>query len=270
MFKQRLISGVILVILTVITLYLGGNVTFGVIGIISLIGYFELMRVVKVEKTVLSLAGYLTICAYYGMILTKKEEYVMPLILGAMILFLAIYVFSFPVYASGQIMAAFFGLFYVGIMLSYIYKLRMLPKGGALVVLIFLSAWGNDTLAYCTGMLIGKHKMAPKLSPKKTIEGAVGGVLGAALLGAVYGAILGGLIDFPYNTILLFAIVCGISGMISIVGDLAASAIKRNYEIKDYGNLIPGHGGILDRFDSIIFTAPIVYYLMIYLTSGVL
>lgn len=98
--------------------------------------------------------------------------------------------------------------------------------------------------------------MAPVLSPKKSVEGAVGGVVGAALLGAVFGAAAGG-------DIKAYAMICGIGALISMVGDLAASAIKRNRDIKDYGHLIPGHGGILDRFDSVIFTAPIIFYLSV-------
>lgn len=104
------------------------------------------------------------------------------------------------------------------------------------------------------GVLIGKHKMAPVLSPKKSVEGAIGGVVGAVLLGVAYAAATGG-------ELAAYGIICGVGALISMVGDLAASAIKRNQEIKDYGKLIPGHGGILDRFDSVIFTAPIIYFL---------
>ena len=112
-------------------------------------------------------------------------------------------------------------------------------------------------------MLIGKHKMSPKLSPKKSVEGAVGGVVGAALLGAVYAAAVSHFGDASASPV-VYAVICGAGGLISMVGDLAASAIKRNHEIKDYGKLIPGHGGILDRFDSVIFTAPIIYYLSVF------
>ena len=139
----------------------------------------------------------------------------------------------------------------------------MLSDGAYIVVLVFLSAWGNDTLAYCAGRLFGKHKMSPILSPKKTIEGAVGGVIGAGLLGCLYGLISKNFLSVHYNLIIVFGIVCAVGGLISIIGDLGASAIKRNYEIKDYSHLIPGHGGILDRFDSIIFTAPIIYYMLV-------
>ena len=150
-------------------------------------------------------------------------------------------------------------------MLSFIYLTRSLPHGKSLVWLIILSAWGCDTLAYCTGMLVGKHKMTPLLSPKKTIEGAIGGVLGAALLGFLYGIILHAAAPASAAHGGWFALICALGGIISQIGDLAASAIKRNYEIKDYGHLIPGHGGILDRFDSVIITAPIIYFLSLVL-----
>ena len=175
-------------------------------------------------------------------------------IIISMILILFVYVFGYPKYRAEQVMAAFFGMVYVAVMLSFIYLTRNLPDGKFLVWLIFLCSWGCDTCAYCVGMLIGKHKMAPVLSPKKSIEGAVGGVVGAALLGVIYAAATQG-------KMAEYALICAVGALISMVGDLAASAIKRNQNIKDYGKLIPGHGGILDRFDSVIITAPVIYYL---------
>ena len=106
--------------------------------------------------------------------------------------------------------------------------------------------------------------MAPVLSPKKSIEGAVGGVIGAVLLEILYGYVFQNQIPAE-NASFLCAVVCGIGSLISMIGDLAASAIKRNHEVKDYGTLIPGHGGILDRFDSVIFTAPVIYYTILFL-----
>ena len=104
--------------------------------------------------------------------------------------------------------------------------------------------------------------MAPKLSPKKSVEGGIGGVAGAALIAVLYGLAINHWGNADVN-VLSFAVIGAAGGMISQVGDLGASAIKRNYGIKDYGKLIPGHGGILDRFDSVIFTAPIIYYLAV-------
>ena len=110
-------------------------------------------------------------------------------------------------------------------------------------------------------MLIGRHKMSPKLSPKKSVEGAVGGVVGAALLTALFGTVFRQAMEITTAEVWALAAIAAVGALISMVGDLAASAIKRNYDIKDYGTLIPGHGGILDRFDSVIITAPIVYFL---------
>ncbi len=104
--------------------------------------------------------------------------------------------------------------------------------------------------------------MAPVLSPKKSIEGAVGGVVGAAVLGAVYAAVFIDKIQLSVNPVMVFAVICAVGALISMVGDLAASAIKRNHDIKDYGTLIPGHGGIMDRFDSVIYVAPIIWILL--------
>ena len=104
-----------------------------------------------------------------------------------------------------------------------------------------------------------------KLSPKKSVEGAVGGVAGAALLTALYCFIFRSPMHLERGEIVILAVIAAIAGLISMVGDLTASAIKRNYDIKDYGKLIPGHGGILDRFDSMIITAPIIYFLALHM-----
>ena len=263
MFKQRLISGIVLVILAVVTLYFGSFVTLCVTAVISLMGVFELLRVIGKETSPLAVTVYTGTILYYILLLLEMDPYVVPLMLAVLIALLTVYVFTFPRYAIADVAISFFSLFYVTLMLACIYRIRSLQDGGFLIVLVFLSAWGNDTLAYCAGRLFGKHKMSPVLSPKKTIEGAIGGVLGAGLLGVLYGLFASRYINSEMPLWLVFGIVCLVGGMISIVGDLAASAIKRNYDVKDYSNLIPGHGGILDRFDSIIITAPIIYYLLV-------
>ena len=148
--------------------------------------------------------------------------------------------------------------------MSCIYLTRQQPMGIYYIWLIFLCSWGCDTCAYCVGVLIGKHKMAPVLSPKKSVEGAIGGILGAMLLTVIYGLIFQNSMGISMKNIFILVLICGIGAGISMIGDLAASAIKRNYNCKDYGKLIPGHGGILDRFDSVIFTAPAIYFLILY------
>lgn len=257
MFKTRLISGIILVILALLTIITGNIVLFVTLVGISLIGMQELYKAMGVRSGstyALETAGYAGAVLYYSTLLFNWEKYSMIALLAALVLIMCVYVFTYPKYNAQQIMSALFGIFYVAVMLSYIYKTRNLEDGAFVVWLIFISSWGSDTCAYCVGMLFGKHKMAPVLSPKKSIEGAAGGVVGAALLGSAYAAATGG-------TIVRYAIICAVGALISMIGDLAASAIKRNQEIKDYGTLIPGHGGILDRFDSVIFTAPFIYFL---------
>ena len=262
MFVTRLISGIVLIILAVVTLWFGGVVTGIVTMLLSLVGVFELMRVYKVEKKLPGIVAYVWTVGYYIILMLDKKEFVMPLLVTYMIVLLGIYVFTFPRYHDKETMAAFFSFFYVGVMLSYLYQVRILPDGGYFVVLIFLSSWGNDTLAYCTGMLFGKHKMSPKLSPKKSVEGLIGGIIGAGLLGAIYGFGFNMFVRPIDNLPLLLFVICAVGAIPAVIGDLAASAIKRNNEVKDYGKLIPGHGGVMDRFDSMIFTAPIVFYLM--------
>lgn len=257
MFKIRLISGIVLVIIALATIISGSWILFFTLLAVSLIGMRELYKVMKVSDehvTVLELVGYLGAVLYYIAMKADFGNYGTMAIIISMILILFVYVFGYPKYHAEQVMAAFFGVVYVAVMLSFIYLTRSLPDGKFLVWLIFLCSWGCDTCAYCVGMLIGKHKMAPVLSPKKSIEGAVGGVAGAALLGVIYAAATQG-------KMAEYALICAVGALISMVGDLAASAIKRNQNIKDYGKLIPGHGGILDRFDSVIITAPVIYYL---------
>lgn len=265
MFKTRLLSGIVLVLAALALIITGENVLLAGLAIISLIGVFELYRVFQIEKTWAGIAGYTAVLVYYANLLWKFIPDMMLFVLGVLVVFMAVYVFSFPKYKADQIFAGFIGVFYVAVMLSCVYQTRELTAGAYIVWLIFLCSWGCDTCAYCVGVLIGKHKMAPKLSPKKSVEGAVGGVLGAALLTIIYGFIFQKQMNLSQENIFVLAGISAIGALISMIGDLAASAIKRNYDIKDYGKLIPGHGGILDRFDSVIFTAPIIYYLALYL-----
>lgn len=265
MFVTRLISGIILVILALLFIITGGNVLLGVMLALSLVGMFELYRIFDIEKKPLGFFGYLACIAYYLNLRLNFSPDNMAIMLAFLICLLVVFVFAYPKYHTHQIMAAFFGLFYVGVMLSFLYQTRMLPNGQFIVWLIFLCSWGCDTSAYCVGVLFGKHKMSPLLSPKKSIEGAVGGVVGSMLFTALYCYIINNVFNLEDFKILPLVVFAGIGALISMVGDLAASAIKRNFEIKDYGKLIPGHGGVLDRFDSVIITAPIIFFLAYYI-----
>lgn len=265
MFKTRLLSGIVLVLAALVLIITGGNVLLVSLGVISLIGMYELYRVFQIEKTLIGAAGYLAAIVFYSNLAFDFLPDTMLFVMAVLVVMMFVYVFSYPKYRTEQIMAAFLGVFYVAVMLSCVYQTRMLEQGKYLVWLIFLCSWGCDTCAYCVGVLFGKHKMAPKLSPKKSVEGAFGGVIGAALLAVIYGFIFKNQMGINTEYVWFMAGICAVGAVISMVGDLTASAIKRNYDIKDYGKLIPGHGGIMDRFDSVIFTAPVIFYLALYI-----
>lgn len=259
--KTRVISGIVLALITISALICGSWYLFLLCFGISLVGMYELYKTAGLEKSLIAGCGYLTAFFYYLCIITNGEKYdILVFVLGLMAI-MTIYVITFPKFRAEDVILSFFGVFYIALMLSYIYKVRVLNDGIYVVWLVFVSSWGNDTFAYFTGVLLGKHKMAPKLSPKKSVEGAIGGVVGATLLGLLYGYIVSGrMTEFFVHPVYTFGIASCIGAVLAIVGDLAASAVKRNHNIKDYGKLIPGHGGILDRFDSVIFTAPAVYW----------
>ena len=272
MFRTRLLSGILLVAIALFVFLTGGALLAVVIFGVSVVAYQELTTACKVrgeglEPSAPVIAGLVMTLVYYaliGLALARDIGVVFPAMLTAIVaaflVLLFVYVFTFPKYHANQIMAAMFSFLYGPVMLSFLYLLREGIDGGVyLVWFVFLASWGSDTCAYCVGVLIGKHKMAPNLSPKKSVEGAVGGIVGAALLFVLYTHfVINSCTDIVLS--LPFAALLGAVGaLVSMVGDLAASAVKRDHEIKDYGKLIPGHGGIMDRFDSVIVAAPIVF-----------
>ncbi len=261
-FRMRTLSGIILVALAVLVVTKGGALLFGVMVLVSMVGLFELYRVVKIEQEPLGIIGYLGGLIYYALMWNNEGRYSMPVMIGVTMALLAVFVFTYPRYRTEQVSVSLFGIFYVVVMFSYIYRVRILHDGFWLVWLIFLSSWGCDTCAYVVGMLFGKRHFAPILSPKKTVAGAIGGAIGAGLLGVVYAAFFGAQMEEIANPQIACFFACAAAGAISQIGDLAASAIKRDHDVKDYGNLIPGHGGILDRFDSMLFTAPAIYFVI--------
>ncbi len=304
MFWVRLRSSIILIILAAVTMFAGGKVLLAMMIFLSVVAYMELAGAAGVrerkdqadrealqreelyrkwKKNGLEIVGICGIILYYGLLLANGDKGLAAVQRGVLFSLVCVfmggmfvYVFGFPKYQAHQVMAAFFGFFYGPVCLSFVYLTRELGReisgeraviGLYIVWLILISSWGCDTCAYCVGILIGKHKMSPVLSPKKSVEGAVGGVLGAAALGALYGWMVMDRLKEEQRLILFFALICGVGALISMVGDLAASAIKRNADIKDYGKLIPGHGGVMDRFDSVIFTAPVIYFMAAYLLT---
>ncbi|WP_405319341.1 phosphatidate cytidylyltransferase [Frisingicoccus sp.] len=265
MFWTRLASGIVLVIAAVVTILAGGDIWFLTVSLLTLIGLYELYKTMNIEKTALGYAGILTAALHCLLLRMDVEGSAVVAVIAGFLVLSSIYVFTFPKFNVNQMAFAVFGIVYVPVLMMHLYQIRELSDGLYLMPLVFLSAWGNDTCAYCVGMLIGKHKMTPKLSPKKSVEGLIGGIAGAILLGSGYGTLFGQNLPSLGNAAISSGIICGVGAVIAVVGDLTASAVKRDTGIKDYGKLIPGHGGVLDRFDSILFTAPIVYYLAVYL-----
>ncbi len=282
MFVTRLISGIVLLILAVGVMSLGNIWLCVPLFAISLIAYRELTKALKCfgegqKHNALEMTGYLGIAAYYicawlVAIWNKDSVLLLACIMLTFMAQMLVYVVTFPKFHAGQVLAAFFSFIYAPVMLSFVFLTRELRSGiGIYVVwLILISSWGCDTCAYAVGILIGKHKIFPVLSPKKSLEGCIGGVAGSALIGWLYGNFYLKEAILPAGTVNLsvgvsIAVICAIGAVMSMVGDLAASAIKRNNDIKDYGKLIPGHGGIMDRFDSMIVTAPMTYFLALLL-----
>lgn len=269
----RVISGIVLVVIALFTILSGGWILSGTLLLISLVAYEELCRATKIHMegkncNAIEWVGFIGITAYYILISFfgseqngRVQTYIMLSLILTLMAFMFVYVLSFPRYKSEQVMAAFFSVVYAPVMLSCIYLTRSLEYGIYLVWMIFISSWICDTCAYFAGVTLGKHKLSPKLSPKKSIEGAIGGVAGSAAVGALFAYFVVERVVDSQRVTWIFALISGIGAVISQIGDLAASGIKRNQGIKDYGKLIPGHGGIMDRFDSVIFTAPIIYFL---------
>lgn len=267
MFWTRLASGVVLVIIMLVAFLMGGTVLAGLLFVISLIAFMELSKATGIHTqgkkiNAFEAAGLLGVSAYYGAVyFSGNHTLLLMALIGVFMADMFIYVAMFPKYRSEQVMAAFFAFMYAPVMLSFMYQTRTLHYGNYIVWLILISSWGCDTCAYVVGMLIGKKKIFPVLSPKKSLEGCIGGVAGAALIGALYGHYIVDQVVADQAVTWVIAFICAVGAVMSQVGDLAASAVKRNHDIKDYGKLIPGHGGIMDRFDSVIVTAPMIYFL---------
>ena len=260
-FWVRTVSGLIICLILIAAFVLGYNVMWAFVLVLSLIGQFEFYRALELGWCWFSCVGYATTIAYYIILLLEGICPAMVLVLALMIVVdLAVFVFTFPNYSLQKVFGAAFGTLYIGISLSFLYLLRIYPPYGAYIVwLVVISAWGCDIFAYLTGMLFGKTKFIPKLSPNKSLEGCIGGIIGAMVIAVIYAFAVDRWIEGINLPWLIFPIICMFGAAAGQIGDLAASAVKRLTGIKDYGKLIPGHGGILDRFDSMIMVAPIIY-----------
>ncbi|MGI6752075.1 MAG: phosphatidate cytidylyltransferase [Anaerovoracaceae bacterium] len=266
--KTRILSGLIMAPM-LIFLYFGGRLLLIACFLVALAGIREFYNgFEKMDVKPLAGAGYLAVFGLYFIGLwtlypsvTERGEaatwYLAWFFAATLISML--YLFAIEKRAIEDGMATLTGIFYVAF-LSY--HVVLVERGfGTAVWFVVLTAFGTDIFAYFTGVLIGKHKLCPKISPKKTKEGALGGVAGSMVLCGLFGFYFMG---FGLAASLILGLVGSIFAQL---GDLTASIFKRHMDIKDFGNLIPGHGGILDRFDSILFTAPTVYYLLLILNG---
>lgn len=261
---KRILSGVIGLPIVALILIFGNIYVIDVfIAVVAVIAMHEYLESFKEKYKPVKWIAYISclLIAFLHIIPKEYLPYTIALSASAIIaiLFMQV-VFSGMKTSIIDIMITFFGICYIVLLLSFIPLLHGMENGKYLIWFILIAAWGTDTFAYFIGSKFGKHKFT-KISPKKSIEGCIGGTLGAVIITLIYTFAINKLagIEISYIYILLVGLILSI---LSQIGDLSASSIKRTMEIKDFGKLIPGHGGILDRIDSIIFIAPFAYFLL--------
>lgn len=260
--KTRILSGLIMAPLLVI-LIIGGYVLYAgcfVIGVMAVYEFFKGFKAMDIHAS-FPIAVCAAIALYIiGIMQEQMAEGGTETPFWYMLWFFAVvvasllYLFKIEERKLEDALATITGIFYIIFFSYHIAMIAMMGDLEYLVWLVVITAFGTDIMAYFTGYAFGKHKLCPNISPKKTIEGSVGGTLGSIILCGIFGF-------FFAKPLLVHCLIIGLlGGIISQFGDLTASVFKRKMGIKDYGNLIPGHGGILDRFDSVLFTGPLVYY----------
>ena len=266
-FRTRTITGLVICAILALIFILGYTFMLCVLGILSLMGLWELFKAQGLLWKPFAVTAMIVDILYFVLIRFYDRPYISLYMVFLFALFaitdIIIYVINYSRYDLNDVFASFFGVFYVGVTLSFLYLTRVHPWGAYLVWLAIISSWGCDTCAYLTGMVFGKHRVFPDISPKKTLEGCIGGIIGSGILALIYAFCVRGYILDINNEVIIFPIVCMAAAVTGMFGDLFASAIKRKMGIKDYSNLLPGHGGILDRFDSVILVSPIIFVITI-------
>ncbi len=262
MLKERLIVGIVGAIFA-IALLLFGNVPLIslIISVIAIGGLTEMYIALGFLKNNIPLAviGYITSIALIGISVYGKMVWFTTLMCFFLMSLLIYMIITHTKTSFSDVSQCFFSTFYVIFFFIHLILIIKYTDGKFLIWIPIIIAWLSDTMAYTFGRLFGKHKLIPAVSPKKTIEGAIGGVLGGAVFMMIYGVVCA--YGFGRNVNWISLIILGVTGAIlSQFGDLAASWIKREKGIKDYGNLLPGHGGVMDRFDSVLVVAPFVFY----------
>lgn len=266
--KQRIITGIILIAVMIPILWFSHTPVFAAAAtLMALVATWEMLHCVGTDKkaaaAIPSYVFTLIVCAAAKYFMPRRDYFAWSYI-GIVFFFfvcLAVYsIFSKGKFTVDELFASFGGVFYVGSAFGALILLRESYLGQYLYLLAILIPIISDTFAYFTGVFFGKHKLIPDVSPKKTVEGSVGGILFSGIGCIVFAVVLlrmngYGLQLWQYAGV--FVAGCLIA-MLSQVGDLLASLIKRRYGIKDYGKLFPGHGGVLDRLDSILITSPLI------------
>lgn len=253
--KTRIISAIIGFSLLLLLVLLGGTVLNIAILIVSLIGLYEFNRAVRnIEgmNPILSVNYVFTVCLFL-------LNYTDKVSINFLIFLYIIITLSFLVFGKKHLFNDIPITILGGLYIPFFFYHMYLLNDSIYIWIVFIAAFATDTFAYFAGVFFGKHKLCPEISPKKTIEGSIGGILGCVISIVIFSFI------FKLDNILKMAILSIVVSIMSQVGDLTASRIKRTAGVKDYGDLMPGHGGVLDRFDSILFTTPIVYYYIMYI-----
>lgn len=253
MLKTRILSSIIGIPLLFGLLYLGGvywRLLFTLLALIALLEYLKMLDIGR-HKPMLFPALLCLLVLLYSYLL---EAWLPGLLFLVLVIAGLEFVLRYPRYSWSDLALSLFGATYIGFLLSFALRLSLMPGSFWIVVLCFLITWGSDIGGYALGRLIGKHKMTPQLSPNKTWEGALGGIILAMLLAGG----LGYFINLPLGP--GYLVLVGLGGSIAAsLGDLLESGIKRYLGVKDSGRLIPGHGGVMDRFDSFLLVLPLIY-----------
>ncbi len=259
--KQRIISAIVALIIVVPLIVLGGIPYYIGIGVLSIIGFYEITQVYAKEKEIPLNIRIIALCTYLCLIASSIREY--SFVLDHRFIILIIFACTLPLivydrnkYDSDDAFKFLATTLFLSIAFNFMIIIRNISLYYLLYVLTITIM--SDTFAHFVGTMIGKKKLCSKISPNKTVEGFIGGVFFGTFLGSVLFLTV---ISSEAN-IFLVAIISFILSIISELGDLVFSAIKRKYGVKDYGNIMPGHGGVLDRLDSFIFAILAFSYLV--------
>lgn len=259
--------GALIISPMIIFIFLGGIYLHIFALVLSLIGIYEIYNAAKMKAiNPIHYAGYFLSIAYY-VIINKSFLEAFFFLIFMLLLLLCVPVMNTK-WNFIDIFTTYFGVFYVSVFFSFIPLINYKAYGKYLVWIVFIASWSCDTLAYYSGKYLGqngKHKLCPEVSPNKTVEGSIGGLLGSTVICGITGIIFNSITFIMPN--IHFFIIGAICGILCQFGDLVASSIKRTVGIKDFSNLIPGHGGILDRFDSILFAAVTVFFYLTFVVN---